>query len=84
MRESLIGQKRIAGKLFSYYLLAEDEGGSRGTYGAKISDSSGDSDMVPSLTCSQEQCLRLVEQLVKYDVTAVTFRDVVEDWLLRE
>ena len=84
MREILMGQKEILGKVFSYYMLSEEPDGACGTYGVKISDSSGDSDAVPSLTCSREQCRGLVRRLIKCAVTEITLRDVVEDWLLRE
>jgi len=78
-----MGQKRILGNVFSYYMLAEMEGPCE-TYGVKISDSSGGSNAFSSLTCSREQCRGLIKRLVKCDVTEITLRDVVEDWLLRE
>lgn len=84
MHEILMGQKEILGKVFSYYMLEEQSDESCTMYGVKITDSSGGSNTVSSLTSSSEQCRDFVDCLIKCAVTEVTLRDVAEDWLLRE
>jgi hypothetical protein len=84
VREILIGEKQIKDKPFSYYLLAEDVADTCESYGVKISGGPGDLEAIPALTCSQRDCQKLVEQLMEFDVTATTLRDVVDDWLLRD
>lgn len=86
MREILIGANDIQNQRFEYYLLAETLGTEEGceTYGVKIAGSGGDGDAVRDITVSQGRILCLLSALVKFQVTPVSLRDVVEDWLLAD
>lgn len=51
------------------------------SYGIKVTGPDGESEAVPNITVRVERIDELAELLCRNQVSPVTLRDVVEDWL---
>ena len=65
-----------------YFLLKEYFEGQEGHYGVSV-ELEGEQVTVRQITTSCKEIRELLDLLVRGQVTPVTVRDVVEDWLLR-
>ena len=64
-----------------YSLVAEELENAGENYGVLV-ESGGERLLLRGITVSQRRIQALLEQLMAGNVTAVTARDVVEDWLV--
>ena len=80
MRRIFVGNAVCGQKLIRYYLLEYDTAG-RACYGIQV-EVGREKTVIPRITPSQVAVLALAERLIRWCVTPVTARDVVEDWLL--
>ena len=64
-----------------YSLVAEELENAGENYGVLV-ESGGERLLLRGITISQRRIQALLEQLMAGNVTAVTARDVVEDWLV--
>ena len=83
MRSLRMGERQVAGRAVTYYLLAEELEIPGEYYGVGVESAGGERVSVPGITVSQSRIAELVGLLIRGAVTPATLRDVVEDWLAR-
>ncbi|MCI8909774.1 MAG: hypothetical protein HFG09_03755 [Oscillibacter sp.] len=81
MRSILTGTAECGGSDVRYYLLQEPLGEEAECYGVAV-EYGGERAELRDLTPSRGRAEELLERMRRGQVTPVTARDVVEDWLL--
>lgn len=82
MRELLVESPRDCG--YRYMILVDEMtvgGMSCESYGVRVTGPDGDCAEIPNITVSAGRIDELVDLLRRNQVTPVTLRDVVDDWL---
>lgn len=80
----MMGERWIGETPVRYYLLAEHLPGGKTDYGLRLAVPDGDSAELRGLTFSSRAIRELLDRLMRCDVTPVSLRDIVEDWLISE
>ena len=80
----MMGERWIGETPVRYYLLAEHLPGGKTDYGLRLAVPDGDSAELKGLTFSSRAIRELLDRLMRCDVTPVSLRDIVEDWLISE
>ena len=90
MRELLVENGQTEGKQndtckYRYFILVGEmclgEGFSCESYGVKVVGENGEESSLPDITVSTRRIDELMALLIRNQVSPVTLRDVVEDWL---
>ena len=81
VKEILIAEKEVTGRAgtphrFSYYRLEDAKG-----YGVCVKSGQGGTAVVPGITMRRSRIDALLGKLIRFAVSPVCARDVVEDWL---
>lgn len=80
MHRQFMGERKCRNFWVRYYLLKE-RSASGEIYGVGM-ERDGEGMDLPDLTPSQKRAQALLENLIRGQVTPVSLRDVVDDWLL--
>lgn len=72
---------RMCGSLAVRYYLLREEGTVPGSYGIAV-EADGVGEIILDVTVSRVRAEALLRRLIAGEVTAISVRDVVEDWLL--
>ena len=80
----MMGERRVGESPVRYYLLVERLPGGKADYGLRLTVPGGDSAEVRGITFSLGAIRRLLSRVMRCDVTPVSLRDIVEDWLISE
>lgn len=83
MHRLLIGKREIQERPATYYLLTDEIENLYESYGVAIQYGEREQASIPRITFSQNKIFLLIAALMRYTVTPVSLRDVVEDWLLQ-
>ena len=81
MRVDRMDSRTVAGRTLEYRLLTEPCGEHLEQYGVEIA-AAGQHSSVRGICLSQKRILKLLELLIRNEVTPLGLRDVVDDWLL--
>lgn len=81
MRKLFVGRSDCEAVPVEYFLLAEELGESGEEYGVGVKRGE-EVETIPGITVSHDRITSLLALLLRGEVTPVTARDVVEDWLL--
>ena len=84
MQSMMMGERWIGETPVRYYLLADHLPGGKTDYGLRLAVPDGDSAELRGLTFSSRAIRELLDRLMRCDVTPVSLRDIVEDWLISE
>ena len=84
MQSMMMGERWIGETLVRYYLLVEHLPGGKADYGLRLTVPDGDSAELRGITVSASAIRKLLNRLMRCDVTPVSLHDIVEDWLISE
>ena len=80
----MMGERRVGLIPVRYYLLEERSPEGKADYGLRLTVPGGDSSELRGVTFSLSAIRRLLGRLMRCDVTPMSLRDIVDDWLISE
>ena len=80
----MMGERQVGELPVRYYLLAEQLPGGKVDYGLRLAVPGGDSAELRGIKVSSSAIRQLLSCLMRYEVTPMSLRDIVDDWLISE
>ena len=80
----MMGERRVGLIPVRYYLLEERSPEGKADYCLRLTVTGGDSSELRGVTFSLSAIRRLLGRLMRCDVTPMSLRDIVDDWLISE
>ena len=80
----MMGERQVGELPVRYYLLEEQLPGGEVDYGLRLAVPGGASAELRGITVSSSAIRRLLSCLMRCEVTPMSLRDIVDDWLISE